>query len=87
LVRREVLNAVGGVDEGYELDHIAMADFCLKARHRDFKCTYLGTVQFSCPDSVAERSLPVDLNRLQQKWIDYPELFERVEQNRVDRKP
>jgi glycosyltransferase involved in cell wall biosynthesis len=38
LVRREVINAVAGFDEGYVSSQIASADFCLKARLRDFKC-------------------------------------------------
>ena len=81
LIRREVLTAVGGVDEGYELDHMAIVDLCLKARQRNFKCIYLGAVQFVCHDSLARRGSPTDLKRLQQKWGSYRELLEHVEQN------
>jgi glycosyltransferase involved in cell wall biosynthesis len=76
LVRREVAQAVGGFDEGYAHDRMAMMDFCLKVRQRDFDCVYLGSVCFtqSGPDPALD--LEADLRRLQEKWAGLPGLFE-----------
>ena len=75
LIRREVINAVGGVDEGYEHARAALVDFCLRARQRDFKCWYFGSVGFSIGRSPTLR-LEGDLHRLREKWASYPDLVE-----------
>lgn len=77
IIRREVLKATGGFDEGYERDRTAMVDLCLKARQRDFKCVYLGGVAFTLRDPEPSRSTEADLSRLHRKWVGYPDLFER----------
>jgi glycosyltransferase involved in cell wall biosynthesis len=74
VIRREVINAVGGVDEGYEHDRTAMVDFCLRARQRDFRCAYFGGVRFIA-GRTALPNLESDLERLNRKWTDYPDLF------------
>lgn len=76
LIRREVAQAVGGIDEGYEHERIAMVDFCLKARQRRFECVYLGSVGFTQCAPDPELDLEADLGRLRAKWIDLPDLFE-----------
>ncbi|MEH6515139.1 MAG: glycosyltransferase [Halioglobus sp.] len=80
LVRREVLNAVGGFDDNYEHDMMAIVDFCLKARQRDFKCEYLGSISFSRQKAESELNIEVDLCRLHEKWIDYPIMFDVVDE-------
>jgi hypothetical protein len=77
VVRREVVKASGGFDEGYERDCTSMVDFCLRARQRDFKCVYLGRVGFTLSDPERSRSTEADLRRLHQKWASYPDLFKR----------
>jgi len=75
LVRREVARAVGGVDEGYEDDHVAIVDFCLKARQRDFACVYLGSLEFDHRGPEPARDLKSDLRRLVAKWAAFPGLL------------
>jgi hypothetical protein len=76
LVRREVARAVGGVDDGYEDDHVAMVDFCLKARQRDFTCAYLGSIEFEHRGPEPARERKSDLRRLAAKWAAFPGLRE-----------
>ena len=74
LVRRGVINAVGGLDEGYRDTRTAFADFSLRARQRQFKCVYLETVSLTC----AAADLAADdagWDRLRRKWAPYPQLF------------
>jgi hypothetical protein len=75
LMRREVWKAVGGLDPGYEHARSAILDLCLRARQRDFKCVYLGSVQLTgiAPDGA--RNEEADRKRLQQKWGGYPHLL------------
>jgi GT2 family glycosyltransferase len=75
LVRREVARAVGGVDEGYEHDPMAVVDFCLKARQRDFDCVYLGSVDFEHYGPEPALDPATDLRRLAAKWAAFPDLL------------
>lgn len=80
MMRREVLNAVGGFDPDFEGDRHAMVDLCLKARERDFACDRIGTVVFrSSDDAVAAPVWEADTARLREKWASYPPLFEPVD--------
>jgi GT2 family glycosyltransferase len=74
MARREVVKAVGGLDLGYDDTRTALVDFSLRARQRQFKCTYLGVVAFTCatPDAVPGATA---LQRLRLKWAEYPHLF------------
>jgi hypothetical protein len=74
MTRREVVNAVGGLDEGYEDMRTAFVDFSLRARQRRFKCLYVGTVAFRCAaaDPVQDDAA---LDRLRRKWAEYSHLF------------
>jgi GT2 family glycosyltransferase len=73
IVRRDVVNAVGGLDEAYDDVHTAVVDFSLRARQRRFRCAYLGTIAFTC--SMDEtRQGNAGLERLRQKWAEYPDL-------------
>lgn len=75
LVRREVMKAVGGFDDGYVSGQMESADFCLKARLRDFKCLYAGTVAVSYKYHGDVEDFSVSLRRFQEKWNNYPHLF------------
>lgn len=75
LTRREVMNAVGGFDTGYGCSRIESADFCLKARLRDFKCLYVGTAAVVCNiPSHADRT-STDLEPYHEKWSSNTHLF------------
>jgi GT2 family glycosyltransferase len=75
LTRREVVNAVGGFDEGFVTCQIQSADFCLKARLRDFKVLYAGTVAVVCNIDSHEEKSPERLARYHDKWASYAHLF------------
>lgn len=75
LVRREVMNAVGGFDAGFQCSRIASADLCLKARQRDFKCLYVGTATAIGDVPGNAESLSASLARYHAKWDNYTQLF------------
>jgi glycosyltransferase involved in cell wall biosynthesis len=77
MIRREVIRAVGGADPGYESERVAMVDFCLKARQREFKCVYEGRAGFEIRASDERLDAEGDLARLHRKWAGYPLLFMR----------
>jgi hypothetical protein len=74
LARREVVNAVGGLDEGYGETRMAFMDFSLRARQRRFKCLYLGTVSLTCAAGTPPAN-GEGWDRLRRKWAPYPQLF------------
>jgi glycosyltransferase involved in cell wall biosynthesis len=74
VARREVVNAVGGLDEGYDDARTAFVDFSLRARQRQFNCAYVGTITVTCGTTdVAPRDAALD--RLRHKWAAYPGLL------------
>jgi hypothetical protein len=74
ITRREVVNAVGGLDEGYGDIRTAFVDFSLRARQRRFNCVYVGTVAFRCASADAVED-DAALDRLLRKWAEYSHLF------------
>jgi glycosyltransferase involved in cell wall biosynthesis len=76
LARREVVNAVGGLDEGFGRAQPTMIDFCLKARQRDFRCVAMDDTGFATRKLIPETYAESDWHRLERKWADYPELLE-----------
>jgi hypothetical protein len=74
IVRREVINAVGGLDDGYHDVRTAFVDFSLRARQRHFKCVYVAGLAFTCAagDPGADEA---GWDRLHRKWAPYPQLF------------
>ena len=77
LVRREVVRAVGGMDEGFHELPPAMVDFSLKALERDFRAAYLNTESFTAPRAWAAEPEEPDLRRLHAKWGRRPEIWNR----------
>lgn len=75
LIRREVIKAVGGFDEGYVCSQIESADFCLKARLRNFKCLYAGTAAVVYNNHRYTENFSVSLKRYHEKWNNYAHLF------------
>ena len=75
LVRREVVKAVGGFDEAYECRVIASADFCLKARVRDFNVFYSGSSSAVSEPHSHSKDAATSINRYHDKWFDYANLF------------
>ena len=74
IARREVVRAVGGLDEGFDDTRTALVDFSLRARQRQFKCMYLGVVAFTCAKTDVTQNTNA-LDRLLVKWAEYPHLF------------
>lgn len=70
IVRREVVNAVGGLDEGYGDLRAALVDLSLRARQREFRCLDLGTMRVA-PLAGSGGGL----ERLRRKWAAYPTLL------------
>jgi len=68
LVRREVVRAVGGFDDGFSGVRPAVADFCLKARERGFACASVDASGFGADDAGAVPTPEPDLRRLRAKW-------------------
>jgi glycosyltransferase involved in cell wall biosynthesis len=75
VLRREVMAAVGGLDEGYETVAVAIADLCLKARQRQFRCIDNATVSVLGQSSGNATHDPADLVRLRAKWSSFPDLL------------
>ncbi|HMC56040.1 MAG TPA: glycosyltransferase [Gemmatimonadaceae bacterium] len=77
ITRREVIRAVGGLDEGFDDLRGALVDFSLRARQRRFRCSYVGGVAVASsgadrdPDALGAAAL----ERLRAKWAEYPDLF------------
>jgi hypothetical protein len=67
--------AVGGLDEGYETVAVAIADLCLKARQRQFRCIDNATVSVLGQSSGNATHDPADLVRLRAKWSSFPDLL------------
>ena len=74
IVRREVLRAVGGLDDGYDDLHSAIVDLSLRARQRHFKSACLGPIAVTHSGARAD-STDASFDRMRRKWAEYPELF------------
>ena len=72
--RREVARAVGGFDGSYGDDLLAAADFCLKARQRDFECRCVDSL--TAIDHVKRGAVQGDIGRFTRKWRDWPRLLQ-----------
>jgi hypothetical protein len=73
LVRRHVFRAVPALDAELAGD-FQDADFCLRARQRDFRCVYAGDVKSVAPGRA---QVPVSVqmrHRFLERWIRFPEL-------------
>ncbi|HJP03286.1 MAG TPA: glycosyltransferase [Planctomycetota bacterium] len=75
LVRREVLAAVGGLDDGFEGQRGAAIDLCLRARQRGFRCGYIGDLAFIGPAPHEGPLSAADRERLHSKWAAAPALL------------
>lgn len=75
MVRREVLAAVGGFDEAFDVSWWADADFSMRARQRDFGCIVVGGVRVSGVETAPIPPTAGDRHRFAGKWKPYPGLF------------
>jgi len=78
LVRREVMNAVGGFDQE-RAEMIADADFALKARRRDFTCTYVGAASVVDRGGASTGASSADNDWLRAKWNDDARLWQPLD--------
>ncbi|HEV7684318.1 MAG TPA: glycosyltransferase [Pyrinomonadaceae bacterium] len=76
LIKREVVNAVGWFDESFLGSQLEDVDLCLKARLRDFKCVYTGSVSVVHYNNQRNDSFSENLHFFNEKWKNYPWLFE-----------
>ena len=85
LVKREVVKAIGGFDEGYVGSQMEDVDFCLKARLRGFKCVYAGTVPVVHYNHQRNDNFAANFHRFHSRWKAYPQLFTDIkkEENEV----
>jgi tetratricopeptide (TPR) repeat protein/glycosyltransferase involved in cell wall biosynthesis len=72
-VRREVMLAAGGFDDQYLHGTASDVDFSLKARLKDFKCIYAGSVAVVYEGFDPNTSC---LETLHEKWKDFPLLLQ-----------
>jgi glycosyltransferase involved in cell wall biosynthesis/Flp pilus assembly protein TadD len=78
LIRREVLERIGGLDEGYGISFFEDDDLCLRAREAGFKLLAAQDVFIHHFGSQTVKSLSIDarhqlqtnLERFRQKWGD-----------------
>jgi GT2 family glycosyltransferase len=78
IVKREVLTAVNGFDEGYAGSQMEDVDFCLKARQRDFKCVYAGNVEVIHYNNQRNDRFAENFERFLRRWKQHEYLFNPV---------
>ena len=76
LIRREVFRAVGGFDEGYIGSQVEDADFCLRARQRNFTCAYIGSHSIVHFNQQRNYEFSKNFARFSRKWHSHASLFE-----------
>ena len=79
IVKREVLMAVNGFDEGYAGSQMEDVDFCLKARQRDFKCVYAGSTSVIHYNNQRNDRFAENFERFMLRWKQHPHLFNPVQ--------
>lgn len=78
IIKREVLVAVNGFDEGYAGSQMEDVDFCLKARQRDFRCVYAGHVSVVHYNNQRNDRFAENFGRFQLRWKQHDYLFTPV---------
>jgi tetratricopeptide (TPR) repeat protein len=76
LMRREVDRGVGGFDGPSPDGLLAAADFCLKARQRDFRCVFVGTVAVHDSGPALDPGSEAQRQRFRQRWSEAPHLLQ-----------
>lgn len=75
LLKREVITAINGFDEGYAGSQMEDVDLCLKARQRDFKCVYAGTVSAIHYNNQRNDQFAENFERFLLKWTSHKHLL------------
>lgn len=83
IVKREVMRSINGFDETYECSAIEDADFCLKARAKNFKCIYAGKASVRKHHSQRNDCAGVHLERFRLRWETHKELFREIKSERL----
>lgn len=79
IVKREVMMAVNGFDEGYAGSQMEDVDFCLKARQRDFKCVYAGTIPVIHYNNQRNDRFAENFERFMRRWKQHAGLFHPIQ--------
>ncbi|KAA5533704.1 glycosyltransferase [Taibaiella lutea] len=78
IVKSEVMKSINGFDETYESSPIEDADFCIKARARNFKCIYAGTTSVRNHNNERNDCLEENFKRFILRWGSRKELFRQI---------
>lgn len=83
IVKREVIKAINGFDETYEDSRNEDADFCLKARSRNFRCIYAGKTSVQHRNSQRIDCFGRDFEQFILRWGKHKELFREIKPARL----
>jgi tetratricopeptide (TPR) repeat protein len=78
ILRREVDRGTGGFDWPSPDGLLAAADFCLKARQRDFTCVFVGTVAVHDPGPSLDPGSEAERQRFRERWAEAPQLLQPI---------
>ena len=84
ITRREVCQSIGGFDENYVGSQHEDVDFCLKARSRGFRCSYVGEVSVKHYNCARNNSFSANYQYFENRWKKHRNLFDSSNMKRIN---